>query len=280
MTNIVRYGQGTSFQGPSEQIWGDLGLWEQKSREGRGTLIFDDFVKWDTSTTNGTSYQNGWTVVADDGPVLNLVAAPTKPTGGVGGEFGSLLLSGADADNDELYLTSSVTGTHVFIDDECKKIGFEIRMKKSAVTDAGLTFFAGLASVGAAVAGTLAADAGTLIATKGFIGFNQDDTDGNAVNPVVQAISQTQQTPQATAIPIVADTWIKLGFLYEPGNSRDSLRFFVNGAAQDITKFVFADLDDADFPNDTAMAPLVGFLHEGTANEGAEIDWIACGQYY
>lgn len=282
MTNIVRYAQGTSFRGPSERVWGDLGQWRSKVDRGEGMLIWDDFVLWNASTTSGTSHQGlGWTAVTENGPIFNQVAAPTKPASGVGGEFGVLLLETMDTDNDWAYLTSSVTGTQFVVDDECKKLAFECRIKKSSIANANLTFFAGLASVGAAVDGTLVDDAGTLIASKSFLGYNQSDTDGDAINAVVQEASQTQQTPLSTAIAMEADTWIKLGFLYEPGNVNNVLRFFSNGAEQALsTKFKKGDLDDADFPNDVGMSVLLGFLVEGTGDPEAEIDWVCAGQQY
>lgn len=276
MSNFVRAHSETT-RGPSPAIWGDLAGWEAKHRMGDAFLIFDDFLVWNTSTTNSTSYQGPWTVVADDGPVLEMLDDP-DPVGY--GEFGVLRLSGADADNDELYLTNSVTGTTFDIDDTTRKICFEIRMKKETVADAALTFFAGLASVGAAVAGTLAANAGTLIATKSFIGFSQDDGNGDGVNLVAQKASQTQQNLGADKATLTADTWTKLGFVYDPkSDTTDCLRWYQDGdLISGYTALAFSELDDTDFPNDVGMALLVGFLHEGTADEKAQIDWICAGQ--
>lgn len=281
MTNIVRYTQGTTFRGPSEQIWGDLGEWRSKVDRGEGILIFDDFVLWNTSTTNATSNQNGWTIVSENGPIATQVAAPTKPSSTVGGEFGVLLIQTLDTDNDWLYITSSVTGTQFVIDDECKKIAFECRVKHSSVANANLTAFYGLASVGAAVDGTLVDDAGTLIASKSFIGFNVDDSDGDALNAVVQNANETQQTPLSSAISMTAATWTKYGFVYEPGDRKNALRFYENGVEQTLSsKFKFADLDDDDFPNDVGMSVLLGWLVEGTGDPEAEVDWVCAGQQY
>jgi len=205
MSNFVR-ADSESTRGPSPAIWGDLAGWEAKRRMGDATLVFEDFEKWNTSTTNGTSYQNGWTVVADDGPILTQLTDP-DPVGS--GEFGVVRLSGADADNDELYITNSVTGVLIDIDNTTRKIAFEIRMLKETVADAALTFFAGLASVGAAVAGTLAADV-MLVCASSLVSFTK--------GPATRRLRSTGFAParkceQTMGGPVVQNTWAAL-FLF------------------------------------------------------------------
>lgn len=275
MPNYFRHSGGVSDWAPSAEIWGDLRHWEHKARQGEAILLAEDFVNWNTSTTNSTSHQNGWTIVADNGPVLEQIDDPDV----MAGELGVALMTGADADNDELYLTNSVAGCAFKIDDACRKLAFECRIKKSALTDAGLTFFAGFASLGAAVAGTLVADAGTLIASKSFMGFSQDDADGDAVKAVVQKANQTQQTPLSANIALVADTWIRLGLVYDPQTPGNCLRFYANGVEQALsTKYTRAGIIAATFPDDVCVNPLIGFLHEGAAHEKAELDWVIAGQ--
>ena len=275
MSNYFRNPNVVADWAPSPGIWGDLRHWQHKQSLGEAILLWEDFVNWNTSTTNSTSHQNGWTVVADNGPVLEQIDDPDVQAG----ELGVVLMTGADADNDELYLTNSVAGTAFKIDDATLKLAFECRIKKSAVTDAGLTFFAGFASLGAAVAGTLVADAGTLIASKSFLGFSQDDADGDAVKAVAQKAAATQQTPLAANIAIVADTWVRLGLVYEPSRGHNCVRWYVNGVEQVLTtKYTSAGIIAATFPDDVCVNPLIGFLHEGVAHEKAEIDWLVAGQ--
>jgi hypothetical protein len=276
MSNFLRY-CGDESRGPSPAIWGDMAKVIADKHAGMCVLVSEEFEKWNTSTTNGTSVVNGWTVVADDGPVLQAITDPDPAAG----ELGVVLMTGADADNDELYLCNQgVAGGSFKTDYQGGKIMFECRIKKIGVTDAGLTFFAGLARYELAVAGTLVANAGTLIATGDFIGFSQDDLNGDSVHCIYQDASQTQVQSKADAVALTTDTWVKLGFVYDPvGSPTDCLRFYADGVRIANTKVTAAVAAATGFPNAVVMNALIGFLHEGTAHEKAEIDWIHACQY-
>lgn len=281
MSNIVRYA-GDVSRGPSVNLWGDLAKWEADMRMGNCAYIYDDFLYWGSPTTNATTHGVGlgWTVVLDDGVLLKSLATASPADG----EFGVLHLDGADADNDFAYMILGAnTGGLFKFDDALGKICFEIKLKKVTVADGKAGFCAGLFRYDMAADATLADNGAAMVATADFVGFNQTDADGDAVIAGYQATGQTKQDLTSTDIPLTADTWIKLGFIYDPKNKTEALKFYVNGALYSTTAVNNGSgtqgISAATFPNDIVVSPMFGFKIDGANEEDMEIDWIAAGQY-
>ncbi len=146
-------------------------------------------------------------------------------TPGVGGQ---VLLS-VDADDDQecwlqhgssggtLGAISSVAGSD-------KLTIFESRFKISTLVG---NMFIGLTEE-AFAANDAITDAGAL-ASKDAIGFFVTEGAGSTLTFVYRKAGQTMQTVIASAATLVADTWVKVGFAYNPAAKNDEkIKIFVN----------------------------------------------------
>jgi hypothetical protein len=157
---------------------------------------------------------------------------------------------------------------------------FEARVRKSTVADSGLAFFLGLGTSPVAT-NYLVDGTGDLIATGGFVGFQCLHDDGDKADTLYQEISQTKAQVLANAATLVADTWMKLGFAYDPNNDDDKkIKFYVDGVDTGtyVTK---TQMDAATFPQvTTGLVPmLLSQIETATANFNIECDWICAVQY-
>jgi len=269
MSNMVRHASEAT-RGPSPAIFGDFSKVTADWHRGQGFGYFDDFLHWHTTTTNSTDVLNPWSVVADDGFTVIQLVDPLMTKG----EYGVLYFNNGDADNDYCYMTpGSLTGGSFVLDEsEIDEIGWEIRMLKVTVADAGLTFLCGLGRYDLAADGTLVDGTGAIISTADFIGFSCLDDDGDAVDAVSIATGQTLQT-NASVATLTADTYVKLGFKYRPADGTNKLRYYVNGS--EVSTTAITDLTAATFPDNIVMDSLIGFKQEGTGNAKAQVDWVA-----
>lgn len=283
MSHKVRY-NGESRRGLSPALWGDPAKLVSDAELGKCSFMFEDFRGWSTHAVNTNAVIQGdsasWKILADAGVLVN---PPTTVNLDVG-ECGVLVVSGADADNDECYIVMpyewlKFDATYGY------KVYFEARVRKDAIAaDSTSGFLTGLVSVADVAAGLLADDTGALVATGDFVGFHQKIDDVNGVDFLYQKDSQTQQLVLANAATLVANTFVKLGFLYDgtPGDL-NCLKFFVDGVQKNISAntVTAANIAAATFPDDVTVSPCFGFKMNGTGDANyAHIDWIAAAQYY
>lgn len=279
MTNIVRH-YNNVYRGPSPIIFGDLAKLREDNYWGRCLLLFDDFAAPTNHASASASggyytYQDtGVTIGGYDGPP-DLGSAANKA------EQGVLRITHDGTDEDEGHVQFGHGGAFV-IDNgsgNTGKLMFEARVKKSNITDDRVSQFIGLGT-GPVAADYMVDATGALIATKGFIGFLNDQDDGDQWDTAYQALSQAFTELQANAATIVAATYQKLGFLYDPTqlDATKKIRFFVDGVELN-TGVSTTNIDAATFPEGEALAPI--FLTKiSTANAiTVDIDWICCAQY-
>lgn len=159
-------------------------------------------------------------------------------------------------------------------------IAFECRVKKSSVTTNDCGFFIGLADEGQAADNTLVDTTGAL-EDANFVGFHVAmGTSAAAVNFVYRKNGQTAQTLLAAAATMVADTWVKLGFLYMPlGRVTPSqrLQIFVDGVVQS-TYGTDANVAAATFPSAVNLSPLM-YVKNGSGSNAQTFhaDWWRFG---
>jgi hypothetical protein len=128
-------------------------------------------------------------------------------------------LGDGDADNDEMWLTTGDnTGTLGAISDTAgsdKLTIFEARFQcPSALSLSAQSTFIGMSEEGLAAANTIL-DAGTM-ADKDLIGFNIAEAAPGVLSFVYRKAGQALQTPIAALTTLVAGTWYKVGFVYDP----------------------------------------------------------------
>lgn len=279
MSNIVRY-KGETTRGPSVALWGDVSKLQDDQRAGRCSYMFEDFRGWSTHTVNTNAViqagqTGGWQVLADAGVLVNPIANSIALDQG---EAGVLVIADADADNDEAYL-SPVYPQVKFDATYGYRSFFEARVKVEAVS--GIAILAGFALKSDIAAALIADDTTGLVATANFVGFQTLDAAASVVRTTYQKVSQTQQVIASNAATLVAATWHKLGFLYNPvDGGGKAIRFFFDGVELPDYATVAQVSNTTLFPDDISMVPFFGFKIDGTGNLDGFVDWISWAQYF
>ncbi len=153
----------------------------------------------------------------------------------------------------------------------------EIRMKTNEVANTKHGFFFGLGDQQTLTAIVPIAAAGTL-ADENLAGFHRLEGDGDQIDAVYKADGVTQVTVQADGIPtgltLAADTYFKLGLLFEPYGifGTNYLSWWYNGIL--VTKYQIPAADGTDFPNDVQMGALFAMLCASNDDAVCTIDWI------
>jgi len=286
MTNTVRYA-GQTIRGPSPALWGDLSKWRTDADAGRCAFQFDDYLDSPRFATNGTTYERGWACFADDGPTVNQGAEADLSEG----ECGTLVLTqDGSTDNDEVWMQKgNNNGAYMLAMDttagEGYKFAFEARFKTSTVVDDVQSLFLGIMNPGGAAADTKVDDTGVM-QDADWIGFNTVHVNGGTAgtNALLtfsyKATGQTVQNLITDLQTLVADTWYKVGFIYDPSAiAAKRIKVFVAGAEK--TTYVTSTLvQTATFPEDVEMCPIIG-TKLGAATAGTlSVDWLAFGQYF
>lgn len=227
--------------------------------------VFEDFnnVPVFASTTS----QNGWYTYQDTG--VTMQGSPT--------EMGVLEVAGNATDNDEGILTSggNLAGSFKISTTDGSKfmVGFEARLKKASIADNALAFFIGLGEEGLAAANTLVDDTGA-VADKDHIGFHVDHAAGETLDAVYGKESGTQKVNVAGVDTLVADTYVKVGFLYNPSApAAKKIAWFINGKEQStyVTNTLLTTA--ADFPAGEELALLFATKVGAAAEVKAQLDW-------
>jgi hypothetical protein len=248
---------GKSGNGLSPRLWADyFQTTSSPSGEGESFGFLEDFLL-DPITS-------GWTIVGDHTTTVSVIA----------GAGGIAELTSDATDNDEGYMS---TGESFVISDTAgadKKLAFECRFRLPQITNT-YNAFIGLGPIAAA---NMLQDDGALAAAEPFLGFYVAEADGNALTFTYQAISQTPNTLIADTQVLVADTFYKVGFLYDPAAvASKRIRIFVDNVEQ--TTYVTAtQIAAATFPDAEAMAAALFVKNAEAVDKEIEIDWIACAQ--
>lgn len=204
-------------------------------------------------------------------------------TGGVLGdndEIGGGLILSSDGDDEgasfgDFAFPYQISRSH-------GKLWFECRVKTSTIDDAKHGILVGLygrfaitttRSVLTAIAPIAAA--GTIVDSN-FVGFHRLEGDGDQFDTVYRADGVTQVTVGANAVTIVADTYVKLGFVFDPRNY--VLTFYKNGVKLADSYTVVAAAG-TDFPNDVRLGRVMAVLNATASTPGqSEIDWWRVAQ--
>lgn len=161
---------------------------------------------------------------------------------------------------------------------------FECRFKVSSVVDDVLAVFLGLMEENGGVTNAKVDDTGVTI-DNDFIGFDSVHTNSGTTGTnaklrfVYKKDGQTQQTVISTLQTMVADTWYKVGFVYDP-DAPPSKRIacFVNGVEQG-TYITDTQMNAATFPDGEELG-FTAIAKSGTATaSNMQLDWWAFGQY-
>lgn len=274
--NPVQIQLGTSDNGyaPSATIWKDIKITDLQ-RQGNGNNGFFqriNFANFRTST-NVNAAEAYW---CGDG--IKLFGSDGAAVAALDSQGGGITCS-SDGDNEGLGIATMVAPFQ--ISRSHKKLAFEARIKTSTIADTKHGFFLGLSAIPTLSATVPIAAAGTL-ADINFVGFHRLEGDGDYVDTVYKADGVTQVTVQSDAQVLVADTWIKLGFRYEPVGPAGNyyLRFFANGLPLS-TAYQVASAAGTDFPNDVRLGFVFALLNAtGTTPGTSSIQWAQIAQEF
>ena len=167
---------------------------------------------------------------------------------------------------------------------DAKKLWFEARFKISTIADDVSSFFIGLAAAArCADKGVFQAGQGATVdsalADAAMIGFWRPDADGDGLSAAYHANGQTASEIISDAHTLVADTYVKAGFVYDPDfDAAQRIKFYINGTEQ--TTYITSTLiAAAAFPDAEAMSPVVGIMNDdGSTASTLTLDWWRCAQ--
>ncbi len=254
---------------PTAAIWGDCPIRQIQIGNVGGFGFHDDFLNIETMVT--TEVHQGYYAFLDGN------TATILPVLGLGG---GLALFGS-TDNEECGFSRSGTllNAPFMISDTLatsRKLWFECRVKRSVITDAKGGFFVGMADE-AACANEFMTDAGGVgEAADALIGFHSDETDdslGSHVHAIYQASSQTQVKHVDTVATMVADTYMKLGFVYDPDASASKqIKWYVDGV-EDGTGVTATQIATATFPDAEPLTPIIQMKNAHADDFTVTIPW-------
>jgi hypothetical protein len=269
VTGDVKYTGRNSDKGLSPALWGRIPL-SKMVDPNSGKFVFDDFL-----TFGGTVATNVGTYASGGGAYLSY-----EDTGGSIAQLatsvlGEVKLTTDTTDNDEVWMqpggAASVLGAiSNTAGNDCLLI-FEARVKLSQITSGNA--FVGLSEEALAAADTITdADA---LADKDLIGFAQLAADLDAFQFVYRKAGQSVVQVEDVAHTIVADTYVKLGFVYDPlAPAAKRITIYVNGT--DIGVYVTAtNIAAATFPNAEELNALFGVKNGAAAAKALTVDWWA-----
>jgi hypothetical protein len=266
----IQLGSSDNSYSPSASIWKDVKITDLQRQGNSNNGLFQriDFSKFRTSTSFGSEayYDQGFKAFGDTGATISAVAA----------QAGGVTLA-SDGDNEGASIASMVLPFQ--ISRSHKRLAFEARIKTSTIADTKHGFFLGLAGT-ATLSATVPITAAGALADINLCGFHRLEGDGDYVDTVYKADGVTQVTVQSDAQVLAADTYIKLGFRYEPVGDLGSyyLRFFANGLPLS-TAYQVASAAGTDFPNDVPLGFIFAVLNATASTPGSTtIQWAQIAQ--
>lgn len=263
--NTTQYSGSTiadTSRGPSSAIWADFPSLEIAAGLKDGFQIYDDFAHGPRVAAGAEAAYGNYRGFASTG---GLVAD--------GGEIAGVLDLSSDGDDEGASFRTPVAPFQ--ISRTHGKLHFECRVKTSTIADTKHGVLVGLMA-DAALTATLPITAGGALADVNFVGFHRLEGDGDMFDVVYKADGVTAVTLQADAVTIVADTYVKLGFVFNP---RDySITFYRNGVKLGTT-YTVPVAAGTDFPNDVRLGLVIAVLNATATSPGStKIDWWRCGQ--
>lgn len=256
-------GAGDTTTGPSGSLFARF---DAAERDGRVLTQFEDFANFRFGVPGNTElyWCNGWKAI---GTATNAdLARVDAATGGC-----AFTLT---ADNEYLHINK--VSNPFEISRTSQPLAFECRVKVQAITDTLADFFIGLGDpMTLTTVVPITTTAGDL-ATDNMVGFLRDSSDGDEINSVCCSADATHTTIQNGLCTLTADTYVKLGMLWDPAVDFN-LRFFVNGVPSNTMHTVSATAGDV-FPNNARLGLLIGNI-SNTAAQVHTVSWIKCSQF-
>lgn len=279
---------GQSGAGLSPRLWSKIGAHGAAPDGSQGFFLSDDFLAFGQTvavSSNVACYASAAGQYKSFEDTSTTLAQLATATGGV-------ISFGLDAtDNHEVSLcqggagtaaAASVLGALSYDTAANRKLTiFEARLRVSSVADDVSSLFIGLMEENGAVHNAKVDDTGATI-DNDFIGFesvhtNSGTTGTNAsLNFVYKKDGQTKQTVITGAQTLVANTWYKVGFVYDPA-APDSRKItaYIDNEEKTSAYVTATNMDAATFPDGEEMG-FTAIAKSGAATASTfDIDWWA-----
>lgn len=249
----------------TKSIWDNI-PWDQiDAGEREGSVFFDDFKNFPDMAAADAKDTIWATFMTASGTIKQ----------GAANEHGEAILTLAAADNDEGYMATGgdTGGMFKFIKqatDVPHLIAFETRIKTSTLLG---SIFVGFAEEGLVAADGLFDDSG-VFTDKDYLGFSAVEATPTKVDFGHNKESGTDVKVVTGALTLVADTYVKVGFLYHYKNSAaQQIKVYFDGVinASFTTK---TQIDDAtNFPAGEEMVLFAG-VKNVTDIKNLTLDWV------
>lgn len=267
----IQYKGGLSTENssayPSKEIWGDCPVGDILLDPTVGYHFYDDFLSFPTITTptitTQAAWANGYKAFGSSGGTITMPTAASL--------VGGVVLTETD-DNEGVGLATIQLPYKII--QGGGKLWFEARFKTNVIDNTKHGLVCGLwGSQTLSATVPIAAD-GTL-ADLNFVGFHRLEGDGDMLDTVYKADGVTQVTVQADAITLVADTFVKVGMVFDP--TTGVLTFYKNGVALSTTKSI-PTAAGTDFPNDVQLGLCFAQLCASSDDAISTLSWWRCAQ--
>lgn len=268
--NVTQYkgtqnlGLSDTSRGFSPAIWSDCPWNEIACGYIDGIALFDDFLNGPRVAAGAEAAYGSYRGFADTGGLVQ-----------DGGEWGGTLDLSSDGDNEGASFRTSCNPFQIARAQG--KFWFEARVKSSTITDTKHNLFVGLMADNALTA-TVPITAAGALADINIVGFHRTEaaSGGALMSTTYKADGVTAVTVQAGAVAVAADTYVKLGIVFDPRTN--VVTFFRNGVKLSTTYTVVAAAG-TDFPNDVRLGLVIAVLNAtGTTPGSSEIDWWRAAQ--
>jgi hypothetical protein len=272
VNNAVHLGSGDTSRDPSPAIWARMPVASVRAGAVSGVFLRDDFGSFNKTAATTEGNWGAELNYAQFGSATGTITAGT----GTGGEA----IFGATADNEGISIRT--LSTPFKISRTNLRFAFECRIKTSLITDTKHDIFVGLLQ-DVALTATVPITAAGAIADTNLVGFFRPETarsvagtGGAIMNTVYKADGVTAVNVQTDAVTLVADTYQKLGMLYEPSGDAAgtfTLAFYANGVRLSTIKQI-PSAAGTDFPNDLGLGLCFAVLDATGSTPGTStIDW-------
>lgn len=262
----------------SSSIWKGTRILDVIEGSVDGVHIFDDFdLNPDTTSSAGGVVLGSfgrWAFYVYTGATFS------TPTGGA---QGGVIALASDGDNEGAALHS--TAGAVQLASGGNPVWFETRVAFSTVANTKNDCFVGLVEGFAPAAAKPITATDDTLADQNLIGFHRIGGDGDQIDFVYKADGQTVQyaitdmvsSSNSVAGALAADTYIKLGFYFNPDAiATERIKVYINGLAS-TTFITGTQMDAATFPDDVYLSPALAMFNQTGSTPGSfYCDWIRC----
>lgn len=267
MTNTMQYAgnQGANVPNldrrPSPFVWKDCPIQDILSGVVDGVYFFDDFLETYLTVPTTEAVFPPYKAFTSTGGTINPAA----------GAWGGQLALGSDGDDEGASLNTVLPFFQISRSNG--KFWFECRVNVNTTAVTQYDAFIGLGEKMTLTAAVPITATAGLLADKNLVGWQRPGTsttgDGSIAQGTYKADGVTAVVVQANAGAFVANTFLKLGMIFDPKDN--FLRFYINGIESGNKLIPVAA--GTDFPNDVVLGPIMGVTNTSANTSVFTVDW-------